>query len=392
MRPSPRRRGVRLREQPARLAISALALGLSLAALGSAPIVQAQATPTELPTDVRAALASAVDRARDRTGAPGLSAAVVRDGRVVWAGASGLADLEQDVPARPETVYRIASISKPIAATAVMQLVERGVVSLDDPIQRYVPAFPRKPQGEVRLHHLLSHTSGIRHYRGREMESRERYGDVASAVRIFGNDPLQSAPGTTYLYSTYGYNLLAGVVERASGLPYEQYLRERIFQPAGMTATALEHPDALVRFRARQYSRTGRDGPLRNAPYVDLSNKWAGGGVISTVLDLAGFDMALNDGRLLTPGTLARMYSPTRLTSGQLTGYGLGWMVVHDSRGRTWVAHSGGATGGTTYLLRRPDARVAVALLSNVDNAEGLRDIALQLADLATGDQPAAQP
>jgi CubicO group peptidase (beta-lactamase class C family) len=288
-------------------------------------------------------------------------------------------------------VYRIASISKPIAATAVMQLVERGVVSLDDPVQRFVPAFPRKPQGEVRLHHLLSHTAGIRHYKGREMESRERYADVASAVRIFGNDPLQFAPGTKYLYSTYGYNLLAGVVERASGLSYEQYLHERIFQPAGMTATALEHPDAILRFRARQYTRNGREGPLRNAPYVDLSNKWAGGGVVSTVLDLARFDIALNEGRLLTPGTLARMYTSTRLTSGQATGYGLGWMVVRDARGRTWVAHSGGATGGTTYLLRRPESRTSVALLSNVDNAEGLREIALQLAELAAG-EPAASP
>ena len=305
---------------------------------GTARPATAPPAPGTLHDETRLALARLVDEHRRAIGAPAISAAVVVDGRIAWADGFGQADLEQEVPAHADTVYRIASISKPVAATAVMQLVERGLVGLDDPIQKYVPDFPRKPEGEIRLRHLLTHTSGIRHYKGDEFNSREYFATTAAAFRIFEDDPLLFAPGSKYQYSTYGYNLLAAVVEKVSGLPYEQYIQAHVFTPAGMTTARLEHPEDLVRHRARQYTKDTRPAPafpLRNAPYVDLSYKWAGGGIIATALDLARFDIALNDGRLLKPATLQQMYTPARLTSGQETGYGLGWMVATDARGRT---------------------------------------------------------
>jgi serine beta-lactamase-like protein LACTB, mitochondrial len=268
-----------------------------------------------------------------------------------------------------------------MAATAVMQLVERGRVSLSDPVQKYVPAFPQKGEVTITVRHLLTHQSGIRHYKAGEMESRESYGSIEEAIRIFRDDPLLFTPGARYSYSTYGYNLLAGVVEAASGLGYEAYLREHVWAPAGMNATRLEHPQEIVPHRAGQYQRaSGADG-VRNAPYADLSVKWAGGGVISTAEDLARFHIALDQGRLLNPETLDLMYTPATLTDGTRTGYGLGWMVDTDRQGRVWVAHSGGATGGTTYLLRDPKRRLAVAILCNVDGAPGLRDLAVQVAE-----------
>ena len=318
--------------------------------------------------------------ARDRMATPGLAVAISRGDDVVWSGGFGQADVENDVPVRPDAVFRLASISKPMAAVAVMQLVERGRVSLDDPIQRYVHAFPDKGEQVVTVRHLLTHTSGIRHYRAGEMESREPHATLASAIAIFKDDPLLFAPGTRYLYSTYGYNLLAGVVERASGLSFGEYLRTRIWEPSGMRATGLELPYEIVARRVRQYVRGGGNPPLRNAPYADLSIKWAGGGIISSAPDLARFDIALTQGRLLRPETMTAMQAPTLLTNGSQTGYGLGWMVYRDDQGRNWVAHSGGATGGTTYLLRDPARRVAVAVLTNVGNAGNLRDLALALA------------
>lgn len=356
---------------------------LALAGCALSAVVSAQsAAPRAVSDRDPAVLARLADDWRAGHGVPGLSAAVAAGDAVVWMQGFGLADVEQAVPVRPETVFRIASISKPITATAVMQLVERGLVSLDDPIQRYVPTFPRKPQGEVRVRHLLTHTSGIRHYKGSEFSLAESFPSLDRAIAVFRNDPLEFAPGEKHLYSTYGYNLLQGVVETASGRGFDEYLRSNIFVPAGMTSTFLEYPQELVRFRGRQYVRGPLPASWLNAPYVDNSVKWAGGGIISTASDIARFAIALDAGRLLKPETAERMYLSARLTNGNITGYGLGWMVWQD-RGRTIVAHSGGAMGGTTYLIRDPKARTAAVVLANLDNVPRLREIAEQLMTLA---------
>jgi CubicO group peptidase (beta-lactamase class C family) len=317
------------------------------------------------------------------SGAPGMSIAVAAGNRLVWSQGFGLADAENDVPARANTVYRIASISKPIAATAVMQLAERGRVNIDDPVQKYVRTFPPKGDQTVTVRHLLTHTSGIRHYRAAgEMESRDRYESIEDALRIFKDDPLLFAPGTKYSYSTYGYNVLAGVVEATSGLAFETYLRTHVWAPAGMSATYFDHVGAIIPHRARQYVREGRT--LMNAPYADLSNKWAGGGMLSTAEDLVRFHIALEEGKLLKPETLRQMYAPHRLSDGSESAYGLGWASWKDASGQAWIGHSGGATGGTTFLVRDPTRRLAVAVLCNVERAQGLGALAERIAQAAS--------
>lgn len=332
-------------------------------------------------------LSRLAEDARVALGVPGLSIAVSSGDTVTWAQGFGLADIEQSVPVRADTVFRLASISKPITAVAVMQLVERGLVNLEDPVQRYVPSFPRKLQGEVRVRHLLTHTSGIRHYRGNEFASSTPFPTIDRALSVFKDDPLEFAPGERYLYTTYGYTLLAGVVESASGRTFEDYVRANVFTPAGMTSTLLEHPQEIVRGRARHYVRGAAPISIINAPYVDLSVKWAGGGMIATAVDIARFDLALNQGRLLRPETLERMYTSARLNNGNITGYGLGWMVSVE-QGRLLVAHSGGAMGGTTYVLRDPRAKVAAVVLANLDNVPRLRELAGQMMALAPRTPP----
>ncbi len=179
---------MRLRLQ--RRSVSALAPVLLLSAA-----VSAQQPARILGDRDPAVLARLSEDARVALGTPGLAAAIVVGETVVWAAGFGWADLEVSVPVSPASVFRIASISKSITATAVLQLVERGLVSLEDPIQRFAPWFPRKPQGEIRIRHLLTHTSGIRHYRGNEMNSRETYPSVERAAAIFKDDPLLFAPG-----------------------------------------------------------------------------------------------------------------------------------------------------------------------------------------------------
>ncbi|HEY6136717.1 MAG TPA: serine hydrolase domain-containing protein [Thermoanaerobaculia bacterium] len=209
------------------------------------------------------------------SGTPGISVAVAVKGEIVYAEGAGMAELENQVPATPQTVWNIGSVSKVITAVAVMQLVERGQVSLDDPIQKYVPEFPVKPEGTITIRHLLTHTSGIRHYErgdfpGTPDNENTRPSTWIEGLKIFAGDPLQFAPGTRYLYSSYAVNLLQGVVERASGQPFEQYLAENIWRPAGMAATTFDVPTRIVPRRARSY-RIVSGAPV-NYFYNDLAH------------------------------------------------------------------------------------------------------------------------
>ncbi|MCA1586946.1 MAG: beta-lactamase family protein, partial [Acidobacteria bacterium] len=264
----------------------------------------------------------AVATAATAGNAPGLAVALVKDDKLAWTEGVGIADVENDVPVRPDSVFRIASISKPITATAVMQLVQKTLVRLDDPIQRYVASFPEKAGAPLTVRHLLSHTSGVRHYKDGEFDHKESYDSLERAFAIFKDDPLLFPPGEKYSYSTYGYNLLAGIVERVAGVSFEQYLDQHVWAPAEMADTRLEHPQEIVKHRVRHYVRSDGAG-LQNAPYADLSIKWAGGGMISTAADLARFHIALNKGQLLEAKTLSEMYTATTLNDGSKSSYGL---------------------------------------------------------------------
>ena len=325
--------------------------------------------------------AAIVAEARDAAGSPGLSAAIAVNGALVWSGASGLADIENAVPATAESVYRIASISKPIAATAIMHLAEQGVLDIDDPIQEYFPPFPEK-EYPITVRHLMTHTSGIRHYNEGEFDLKEHFDTVEAGTAIFRDDPLLFEPGTQYSYSTYAYNLLAGMVESVAGQSFDDYLQDNLWGPAGMEATYLEHQGDIVPNRVRQYVKSDEPPLVRNAPFADLSIKWAGGGMIATAPDLVRFALALDAGTIISAETHGRMTTPMELADGSLSYYGLGWRMAEDETG-LWISHSGGATGGTTHLLRLPERGLAVALTANVQSGEGLPDAARRLAETA---------
>jgi CubicO group peptidase (beta-lactamase class C family) len=214
-----------------------------------------------------------VFRFMEAMGTPGLSVAVGMDGDIVWAQGFGYADLENKVAAWPATKFRIASISKPVTAAALGKLMEEGRLDLDAPIQAYVPSFPKK-RWPITTRLLAGHLAGIRHYRGSENLSSTHYEDVLDAIEIFSGDPLVHEPGSAYLYSSYGWNLISAVIQGAAGVPFLDYMRRVVFEPLDMDETVAEHVDSLIYHRARFYWRTD-DGRIINAPYVDLSNKWA---------------------------------------------------------------------------------------------------------------------
>lgn len=314
---------------------------------------------------------------------PGIAVTVVEHDQIVWSGADGLADLEQQVPATPRTVWRVASASKPIAATATMQLVEQGKVKLDEPIWTYLPWYPRKGDAVVTVRHILTHTSGIRHYdyEAGEKESAEYFPTVEAGSHVNGVDqePLQFTPGTKYLYSSYAYLLLAGIVEKASGLSYEGWLREKIFGPAGMTSSSLDRNRELVAHRARFYRKTDSGAAVVNAPYVDSSYKWAAGGVLASADDLARFAIALDTGKLLGADTRKQVYAVKEIPNVK-TDYGFGWHVSTDKDGRMWAEHSGGATGGAAYLLHCPGDGLAISILCNLERPGDLKKLAMDMA------------
>jgi len=300
-------------------------------------------------------------------GIPGLAIAVAVDGRVVFAEGFGYADLEQRVPAWPATKFRIGSISKPLTAVALMQLVEQRKIDLDAPVQKYVPSFPDKG-AKITPRLLAGHLAGIRHYKDDEFLIAKHYDSIVDGLKIFQADPLVAPPGTKYSYSTYGFNLLSAVIESASGETFVDYMQRHVFDALGLVHTTADENRRIVDERSRFYARTP-GGSLENAPYVDNSYKWAGGGFLSTPEDVVRFGSALLHPGVLNADSLKLLFSSQKTTAGQETNYGIGWGIQKSQSGQRIYQHSGGSVGGTCQMIVYPETRVVVALLTNLGDA-----------------------
>ncbi len=300
-------------------------------------------------------------------GVPGLSIAVSVDGETVWSEGFGYADLEQKVPVWPTTKFRVGSVSKPLTATAVAQLYAADRLNVDAPVQVYVPSFPEK-RYPVTTRELGAHLAGIRHYRGREFMMQKHFDTVNEGLSIFAADTLLYEPGTKFSYSSYGWNLISAIVEGASGEDFLTYMRAHVFQPLGLRHTVADHPDSLIYERTRFYVRDS-DGRLSNAPFVDNSYKWAGGGFLSTPEDLLRFANAVVLGDFLPEKARTLLFTEQTTTAGEGVDYGFGWRLTEDEAGRRVIAHTGGSMGGTTLLAAQPDSRVVVAAVINLSGA-----------------------
>ena len=338
-----------------------------------------------LPPHLAEAVATAVTDEMSRLGIPGLSLAIGDAGELRFAAGYGFADVENEVPATPETVYRLASVSKPMTAVAALQLAERGRLDLDAPATRHCAAYPTKTWPAT-PRQLLCHQGGVRGYRLGEPPQLRRFSSVPEALAVFRDDPLAYEPGTSVLYTTYGYCLLGCVIEGAAGRPFAELLRDEVFAPAGMTATQVDDPRLLIPRRANGYIRNG-SGELLNSALADVTYKVPGGGLCGTAPDVARFGLALVAGRLVSRPTLQQMLTPQRLRTGRVTGFGLGLTVgVHGGKREAW--HMGGQERVSTLLYVRPDAGVVIALLSNLEKVQGpLLQLGRRIADLLTADR-----
>jgi CubicO group peptidase (beta-lactamase class C family) len=314
----------------------------------------------------------------ETSGVSGLAITVGTAEQILWSQGFGYADLEQDVPIDPvRTRFRVGSTAKSMTAVAIGQLYEDGRLDLDAPIQTYVPAFPQKA-GTITTRLLAGHLAGIRHYANNaEFVSAVPYDSVSEALAIFADDPLLFPPGSEFGYSTYGYNLISAVVEGAAGENFLDYMSKNVFGPAGMDSTVPDRVYPLIPHRSRYYWM--RDGDIVNAPWVDNSNKWAGGGFLSTSEDLVRFGQAHLSDTLLNRQTIEMLWTSQRTSAGKKTGYGMGWFVAKDNANRKIIRHAGGSIGGTTELRIYPDQDLIVVVIANTAPAN-VRPLATDIA------------
>ncbi|RLE31253.1 serine hydrolase [Candidatus Acetothermia bacterium] len=359
--------------------------------------------------DHRKLVEFAFEKVRE-TKLPGLSLALVRGDEVVWQGAMGLRDLERGLPATPHTLYGIGSVTKSFTALAIMQLAEEGKLSLDDPVEEYLP-FPRAQGVPPRIEHLLSHTSGIPALAYAEAVIREVVGAGGSWLPIGDVDDLVAfmegaedwavaRPGERWFYLNEGYAVLGAIVQRVSGLPYQEYVRRHILEPLGMDRSFFRReeveadPDVAVPY---VITREGKRLPSRY-PYGAIS---ADGGLISSVLDLAKYlSLYLGRGeahgaRLLAPEGIREMETIRVKLSYQgplgEVGYGYGLQVVPDFLGRTLVGHGGSVLVSTAYLGYVPEEGVGIALLAN-GSGYPLSQLGMYGLALLLGEDPDALP
>jgi CubicO group peptidase (beta-lactamase class C family) len=335
----------------------------------------------------RTQIEAAVSRFMASTHVPGISVAVVENGEYEWGSGFGLADAEDNAPASEHTLFRLASISKSLTATAAMQLWERGQLDLDAPVQKYCPAFPQKPW-PVTTRQVMGHLAGIRHYKGSSQDDPEvgntKHFDnpIQAGLDFFKNDALLSEPGKQFHYSTQGYTLVGCVIEGASGKKYVDFMRENVFARADMENTQVDNRFAIIPYRTRFYQKT-ESGTAQNADFLDSSYKIPGGGWLSSAEDMARFEVAILSDKLIKRPTRDLMWTPLKPSEGPKDNYGLGW-GSSDEDGVATVGHTGGQQGTSTAFVIAPTQRDGIVVLANMEGV-GARDLAVEILKVVVG-------
>ena len=294
---------------------------------------------------------------------------VAENGKIIYKKGFGLADMEWNIPNKPDTKFRLGSITKQFTSMLVLQLVEEGKISLESKLSDTLPYYREDTGKKVTIHHLLTHTSGIPSYTnlpnfGREV-SRNPYG-VEEFVKKFCSGDLEFEPGAKFSYNNSGYFLLGAVIEKTTGQPYEKVLEERIFKPLGMKNSGYDHYATIMPGRASGYEPS-LEG-YTNAPYLDMSLPYAAGSLYSTVEDLYIWDQALYTDRLLPAKMRELLFK--RHVQNPNSAYGYGWVVgkkklPQSKREISVIAHGGGINGFSTLIERYVDDQHLIVLLNN---------------------------
>lgn len=331
--------------------------------------------------DVRAYLDAAYSPDR-----PGASVVIAKDGEIIHESGYGLANVEHGIANTPDTIFRIGSVTKQFTGAAIMLLQQRGELSVDDPIGKYLPEYPTHGH-EITVYHLLNHTSGIKSYTGIPgyMDQGVRP-DLATEelIDVFENLPMEFAPGDSWNYNNSGYVLLGAIIENISGQSYSDFVAENITAPLGLDST-LYGGSQIIPNRAAGYA-TDDDGNVVNAGFISMTQPHAAGALLSTTGDLVKWHKALTGGEFIHDESYEAMTTPVDLNDGGSYPYGFG-LGVGLLRERRMIAHGGGIHGFTCYSLWLPDEDVYVAVLTNgATNGPGPTTVAKTIAALTIGD------
>ncbi len=313
----------------------------------------------------------------------GMSVAVIRGSDTLLHKGYGLADLENDVPATPQTVFRIGSITKQFTSSAVMRLAEQGQIGLDDDITKYLPGYPEHGR-HILVRHLLNHTSGIPSY----TDIGPSFGRIArldlphdSLIATVDGDSLMFEPGSHFYYNNTGYFLLGMILEKVTGRKYGDYLRSALFAPLGLTHTVYCSTAPLIPHRAQGYTRA--QSAFTNADYISMELPFAAGSLCSTVDDLVKWTRALHAGRVVSAASFRDMTTPVKLPSGRPMSYGYG-LEIGSLGGHREISHGGGINGFISQLAEFPDDSLTVVVLANTAPAPS-SEVATALAAAVLG-------
>lgn len=314
-----------------------------------------------------AAVTDYVKAEMQRQHIPGLSLLVVKQGKIIRAEGFGLANVELQVPVKPETVFQSGSVGKQFTATAIMMLVEEGKISLDDPLTKYFPDAPTAWK-EVTVRNLLSHTAGFGDY-PKDFDFRKDWTEDEE-LKLIESIPLAYPPGTKWDYSNFGYVTLGILIHRVTGEFYGDFLQQRIFRPLGMTSTRIISEADIVPNRSAGYRLV--KGELKNQEWVaPIVNTTADGSLYFNILDLAKWDSALYTEQLLKRSSLDQMWTVMKLKDGHPNkgNYGFGWFIEQRS-GHRCIHHDGAWQGFETAIDRYVDDQLTVIALSNLEAAK----------------------
>jgi CubicO group peptidase (beta-lactamase class C family) len=307
---------------------------------------------------------------------PGLALEIIQNGKPAKIAGYGVANLEWHTPVTPETVFEIGSVTKQFTTAGILLLAQEGKLSLEDKVSRHLRDTPES-WANITLRHLLTHTSGLKNYTGLDGFELTRHLTQAQFISRIGRERLDFQPGEKWSYCNTGFNLLGYVIENVSGQGYWLFMRERIFGPLGMSSTTNRDPRNIIPGRASGYE-TDHAGHYVNRDY-DLTDIFSAGAIISTVGDLAKWNAALDQQKLLTAAMEQAMWTPVRLNDGTTHAYGMGWFL-DPLQGRQNIGHSGSTSGFSASLQRFPEAGLAVIVLTNSDETGVATKLAKEIA------------
>ena len=320
--------------------------------------------------------------AQFKPGETGSAALVAIKGQVIYKKAFGMANLELNVPMQPDMVFRIGSITKQFTAIAILQLMEQGKLSLQDDITKFIPDYPTQAY-KITIENLLTHTSGIKSYTSDPGIMKFIKDDFTpeEVIDKFKNLPMEFAPGTKWNYNNSGFFLLGYIIEKASGMKYQDYIEQNLFKPAGMTNSLYGNDRKIIKNRAYPYQTDGDTAV--NADYMSMLLPYSAGSLMSTVEDLYKWNRALLSDKFVKRETLDKAWTEFKLSDGKGTHYGYGW-VLSQVQGSLSIEHGGGINGYLTNGIFLPKEDVFVAVFSN-NTAKSPDAVSVKMAAIAIG-------